>query len=103
MVSAIVFDFDGVIADSEPLHLAAFQQVLSPLGVTLTRHEYYTHYLGYDDVSMIRKLAEAHNWTVDERQIETIVAEKGRVFDAAMETADVLYPGAADCITRLAA
>ena len=32
MISAIVFDFDGVLADSEPLHLRAFQQVLEPLG-----------------------------------------------------------------------
>ena len=41
MISAIVFDFDGVLADSEPLHLRAYQEVLAGLGVTLRREEYY--------------------------------------------------------------
>jgi beta-phosphoglucomutase len=103
MIAAIVFDFDGVIANSEPLHLAAYQEVLSSLGVTLTREEYYSQYLGYDDVGMFRKLAEAHGWTIDDRQVDEVVAEKGRVFDAIMESTDVLYAGAADCIERLAA
>ncbi len=35
-LQAIVFDFDGVIADSERLHLRAYQDVLLPEGVTLT-------------------------------------------------------------------
>ena len=41
MIRAIVFDFDGVLADSEPLHLLAYQEVLAGLGVTLSREEYY--------------------------------------------------------------
>ncbi len=32
---AFIFDFDGVIADSEPLHFRAFQDVLGPLGLVL--------------------------------------------------------------------
>ena len=47
MIRAIVFDFDGVLADSEPLHLLAYQEVLAGLGVTLSREEYYGAYLGY--------------------------------------------------------
>jgi beta-phosphoglucomutase len=35
-LQAIVFDFDGVIADSEPLHLTAFQRTLAEEGVTLS-------------------------------------------------------------------
>jgi hypothetical protein len=56
-IQAIVFDFDGVLADSEPLHLRSYQQVLTPLGVTVTRDEYYTHYLGYDDEGVFTKIA----------------------------------------------
>ena len=82
MISAIVFDFDGVLADSEPLHLRAYQEVLSPLGVTLTREDYYAHYLGYNDEDMFRKLAEAQGLAMDERRLEALIAEKGRVFDA---------------------
>jgi HAD superfamily hydrolase (TIGR01509 family) len=103
MIRALVFDFDGVLADSEPLHLRAYQEVLSSYGLTLTREEYYAHYLGYDDVGMFTKLAEAHDWPMDGRQLHALVAEKGRVFDEMIESTDVLYPGAAGCIARMAA
>ena len=51
-----MFDFDGVLADSEPLHLSACQEVFASVGVELTREDYYANYLGYDDREMFRKL-----------------------------------------------
>ena len=51
---AIVFDFDGVIADSERLHLRAYQDVLTPRGLPLSERDYYDRYLGYDDVGVLR-------------------------------------------------
>jgi beta-phosphoglucomutase-like phosphatase (HAD superfamily) len=39
MATAVVFDFDGVLADSEPLHLAACQEVFASVGVELTRED----------------------------------------------------------------
>jgi beta-phosphoglucomutase len=47
-------------------------------------------------------LAEAHGWEMDEAKLSALIEEKGRVFDAIVETTDVLYPGAGDCIERLA-
>ena len=52
MLRAIVFDFDGVIANSEPLHFGAFRDVLARAGVELTEGDYYTRYLGFDDVGV---------------------------------------------------
>ena len=98
----VVFDFDGVLADSEPLHLAACQQVFASVGVELSREEYYAKYLGYDDPTMFRVLAAERGWEFDRKQIEALIAEKARVFDAIIESRDVLYPGAAECIERLA-
>ena len=46
---AIIFDFDGVIADTEPLHFAALRQVLADIDIVLTEPEYYADYLGFDD------------------------------------------------------
>ncbi len=103
MIQAIVFDFDGVLADSEPLHLLAYQDVLSSLGITFTRDEYYAQYLGFDDAGVFRALGEAHAWGLDESKVAGLIAEKGRVFDALVETTDVLYPGATQCIEALAA
>src|SRR5206468_3786307 len=57
---ALVFDFDGVIADDEPLHLAAFQEALAAVGITLTREAYYARYLGFDDHdAVVEALREA--------------------------------------------
>jgi beta-phosphoglucomutase len=103
VITALVFDFDGVIVDSEPLHLRAYQEVLEPLGRSLPREEYYSRYLGYDDAGVFRQLADSRGWTIDEAQIGTLIAEKTRVFDAFIEHGDHLYPGAAECIARLAA
>lgn len=102
-MKAIVFDFDGVLADSEPLHLATYQEILSALGVTLTHEDYYAHYLGFDDEGVFRKVGEAEGWTLDEGRIAALIAQKARIFDDTVSTVDVLYPGAADCIERLAA
>jgi len=56
MPQAVFFDFDGVIADSEPLHLRAYQKVLHPEGIDLGEREYYEKYLGYDDLGLFQAL-----------------------------------------------
>ena len=60
MISAIVFDFDGVLADSEVLHLRAYQEVLAPLGVELSRADYFARYLGFDDAGVFRTFGGDH-------------------------------------------
>ncbi|PWU07116.1 MAG: HAD family hydrolase [Terriglobia bacterium] len=54
---AILFDFDGVLVDSEPIHCDCWAQVLAPFGITLNWGEYRDRYLGMDDREMIRRLA----------------------------------------------
>jgi beta-phosphoglucomutase len=103
VIAAIVFDFDGVLVDSEPLHLRAYQEILEPLGISLPREEYYARYLGYDDPGVFRALADARGWSLDDRQIASLIDEKSRTFDSLLGGADVLYPGAVACVTRLAA
>jgi beta-phosphoglucomutase len=54
---AILFDFDGVLIDSEPLHYACWAEVLAPLGVKLEWDYYRDHYLGVADREMIPRIA----------------------------------------------
>ncbi|MGH9374202.1 MAG: HAD family hydrolase [Vicinamibacterales bacterium] len=98
-----MFDFDGVLANSEPLHLRAYQAVLSELGIDLDRNEYYARYLGFDDVGAFKAVGTDHrqNWT--DEQVAALVAGKTRIFDAMIVSADALYPTAAACVERLAA
>ena len=75
-LQAIVFDFDGVIADSEPLHLRAFQQTLQEQGLELSTRDYYTHYLGYDDVGLFEALARDRAVSMSDGQVTSLVARK---------------------------
>lgn len=102
MIAAIVFDFDGVLADSEPLHLRAYQEVLSAMGATLPREEYYARYLGYDDEGVFRTLSDDRGWDLTATQISTLITEKTEAFEQIVAGTDVLYPGAAECVQRLA-
>jgi HAD superfamily hydrolase (TIGR01509 family) len=52
----VIFDFDGVLVDSEPLHLRAFQDVLAAYGRTLTPEEYYAKYIVYSDRELFERL-----------------------------------------------
>jgi beta-phosphoglucomutase-like phosphatase (HAD superfamily) len=102
-IGAVVFDFDGVLANSEPLHLQAYQTVLGQAGVTLGREEYYQHYLGFDDVTAFRTVSERRGLAWNAREISEIVARKGVIFDEILASTDVVFPGAVACVERLAA
>ncbi len=103
VLQAIVFDFDGVIADSEPMHLKAFQQALAEEGLVLERDEYFSRYLGYDDVGMFQALSIDRGLAWSDRQITALVARKGMKLQAMLEGGEVLFPGAAAFIRAAAA
>jgi HAD superfamily hydrolase (TIGR01509 family) len=58
MLRAVLFDFDGVIVLSEPLHFAAFAEVLARRGVALREDAYYDRYLGLTDRETIERIIE---------------------------------------------
>lgn len=99
----IVFDFDGVIADTEPSHLAAFRDVLAGTGLALSTGDYYDRYMGYDDVGTLRALGRDQGQPLDDHEIRRLVAAKAVRFEARVRGGNVLFPGAAACIERLAA
>lgn len=102
-LQAIVFDFDGVIADSEPLHLRAFQHVLGSLGINLTAADYYSSYLGYDDVGVFVTVARDNGRTFTDEQVASLVAQKGARIQELLTAGAVLFPGAADFVRQAAA
>src|SRR5262245_14738985 len=99
---AIVFDFDGVIANSEPLHLRAFQLALADEGILLTGDEYYTRYLGYDDVGVFEAVARDRAIPMSDRHVTSLVARKGSKLQEMLHEGAVLVPGAASFIRAAA-
>ena len=90
---AIIFDFDGVIADSEPLHLAAFQQALEPEGIILTTEAYYADYLGYDDYDAIVAALREAGRPPTEESVERLMAAKAEHFLALVREGVRILPG----------
>ena len=103
MLRAIIFDFDGVIANSEPLHFKAYRDLLKEEGFELTSPDYYSRYLGYDDVGAFEAMAADRGvtWTVD--QIRSLVERKARRLEALERDGSVLFPGARSAIEQAAA
>jgi HAD superfamily hydrolase (TIGR01509 family) len=100
---AIVFDFDGVIADSERLHLRAYQEILAPEGITLSTDDYFARYLGYDDVGVFKTLGRDYNVPMDDRRVAELIARKGERYESLAAAGEMLFPGAADFIRAAAA
>lgn len=100
---AIIFDFDGVIANSEQLHLKAFQQVLGSRGLTLSEADYYRSYLGFDDGGVFRQVMTDRGLSVPAgAEMAALIDEKGTAYDALAAAGEMLYPGAADFIRAAA-
>jgi beta-phosphoglucomutase len=55
MLNAVIFDFDGIIVDTEPLHYRAFQEILEPMGLGYSWQEYLERYMGFDDRDAFRE------------------------------------------------
>ena len=94
MLRAIIFDMDGVICDSEPLHMKAFQQVLAEETVHITDQEYYDRYLAHDDRGSFEAAFREHSRAEpDMQKMKSLLARKARRFDEYMKDGLVIYPG----------
>jgi len=102
MIRAVVFDFDGVIANTEPLHFRALRDVLAREAVVLTETDYYGRYLGYDDVGALGAIATDRGVQWDPEYVAGLVARKSVRLEELEGAASVLFPGAAAAIRRMA-
>ena len=70
VVTATLFDFDGVLVDSEPAHLAAFNDVLAPRGLAIAEKDYVQRFLSLDDANVFRAV-------IARRGLMSVIARMG--------------------------
>ncbi len=99
MLGAVIFDFDGVITDSEILHLQAFNRALAPYGTQISRQDYYKHYLGLTDVELLKQLAEHGH--IKPASIEKLARDKKHIFESLVRTKADIIDGVRDLLFRL--
>ena len=97
---AVIFDCDGVLADTEPLHLRAFNAVLAPLGITLTPADYAASYLGLDDRDAFALALERAGLAT--KRVDELVAAKARCFPPLLAAGVRIYAGVVPLVVGLA-
>lgn len=101
MLAAVIFDFDGIIVDTEPIHYMAFQEVLVPLGLGYPWAEYIDRYIGFDDRDAFREAFRARGESISDDRLYQLIGEKARAFNRVISSGVEPYPGVVELILSL--
>jgi len=99
MLKAIIFDFDGIIADAEPMHFKAFQQVLNLEGINLTENDYYDRYLALDDKTLFESILKEKKLNFSRSILENYMRKKSDAYKQVMKNNIKIFPGVVDFVS----
>ncbi|HXG50880.1 MAG TPA: HAD family phosphatase [candidate division Zixibacteria bacterium] len=102
MLRAVIFDFNGVIVDDEPVHFELFREILGEEGIELTKERYYERYLGFDDRGAFAAAFRDHGRLLGGAELEGLVERKAARYRAAIRDRVVLFPGVRSLVEHLA-
>jgi len=92
-IKAILFDMDGVIVDSEPLHFEAHKKALAQFGIELTLEDYMKFGVSAGDEALYEKMSELFGVLINKSEISKIKKqfyreifnEKGKMIPGVLE------------------
>lgn len=93
-LKAVIFDFNGVIINDEPIHLKIFQKVLREEGIRLTSDVYYKNFLAYDDQNCFEMILKESDRPHFPQIVKELVGRKAHYYEDYIKTHLVLFPGA---------
>jgi phosphoglycolate phosphatase/beta-phosphoglucomutase len=104
VIRAVLFDFNGILVDDEPLHLLMFQKVLSEEGIALTSEDYYRHYLGLDDRGCFAAVLQRAGETPTVPRLMRLIARKSSYYQEHIRAHGYpFFPGAVELVRAVAA
>lgn len=80
MLRAVIFDFDGVLVDSERLHYKTFNRIFEKFGFQISIQEYYDRFLGLSDTELLQIVGKEKNLSLSNQQFKELLAEKANIF-----------------------
>ncbi len=98
---AILFDFDGVLADSEPVHFSCWSEILQPLGIQIDWLQYQKHCIGLHDGDVIEYLAGLAEPTLPAGCLWDRYERKKEMFVARMNQAPPFAPDLVELLKSL--
>lgn len=103
-IEAFIFDFDGVLVDSERVHWRLYQEVLEPLGLGFTWEEYVAKWIALHDEGCMRAVAAERGKSLTDAEFERLVAQKAEGFEKILEKGQfVFFPGVRELLADLSA
>ena len=100
-IRAVVFDFDGVIADTEGLHFETLAAVLAEDGIRVRREEDEGRFLGITDAGCFALAFRDAGRELPPGGCEALVARKAERYRRGIESVR-LFPGARDLVEEAA-
>jgi len=100
MIKAILFDFNGVIIDDEPLHMQAYQEILKSEGIDLTEEDYYAS-LGMDDRAFIDRAHRSAGREISEINRQKMMEAKTEKWRTLVEREIPLFPDAENFVRKM--
>jgi HAD superfamily hydrolase (TIGR01509 family) len=101
MLRAVIFDFNGILIDDEPVHMEIFRQVLREQGITLEPKDYYARYLGLDDRGCFQAVYHDLGRSLDDQTLAQLIRRKAHHYKQAIENRLVVFPGVSTLIPEL--
>ena len=102
MLRTIIFDFDGVLVDSEPLIMKLVQEMAAREGWQLSAEEYYRDYLALDDRGIIEHLWRSHGCSISPTRRDELLAWKAHAYEKIIHDGLPPIPGAVDFVQSAA-
>jgi beta-phosphoglucomutase len=103
MLRTIIFDFDGIIVDSEPLIMRLTQRMAALEGWTVSEEDYYRNYLALDDRGIIEHLYESNGRPIDHARRDELVEWKIRLYAETIREGLPPISGAVQFVNKAAA
>lgn len=86
---AIIFDLDGVIVDSEPVHQESFRLLLTELGLPTDHLDDWERYIGRSDREGLIQMLDGRELA---QSIDELLERKGNLFIDLLQKVDALFP-----------
>lgn len=102
-LKAVLFDFNGVIINDEPLHEKLLDQLLLQENLRPKQGEFWELCIGRSDRACLTEVLNRRGRVVSDQYLDDLIARKSRAYCLQLETIDVLpsYPGLTDLIFKL--
>jgi beta-phosphoglucomutase len=100
-LKAIIFDFDGIITDTEPVHMEAWLSALEPLGISFDDDEFHDNYIGMNDRDMLDVLGRIHQRHFTDTEKADLIEAKLLASMNMLEHKIPLIPGVSEVVPEL--